>query len=166
MCSDPTPCQALCWVLARMLSGWPALPPAPKLLCASAQLSFLPFTPHRPHPSIFLSSFLPFPIHPVIKPILKCSVLSITSGDGHFHTHPEMAFVLHSCLTFSNPREPHLTREGPGPPLSPFIPVACPPYFALRYMLPCIKLTCECILGICVWIDMHSYVYIHLHIIV
>ena len=137
------------------------------LLCLySAFLSSFHPPTAPPRPSIFLSSFLPFPIHSVIKPILKCSVLSITSGDGHFHSHPEMAFVLHGCLTFSSPREPHLTLEGPGPPLSPFIPVASPPYFALRYMLSCIKLTCECISGICVWIDMHSYVYIHLHIIV
>ena len=58
------------------------------------------------------------------------------------------------------------TQESPGPPLSPYIPVASPPYFALRHMLSCIKPTCDCILGIYVWIDRHSHVYTHSHMIV
>ena len=58
------------------------------------------------------------------------------------------------------------TQEGPGPPLSPYIPVASPPYFALRHMLSCIKPTCDCLLGIHVWRDRHSHVYIHSHMIV
>lgn len=117
--SVPALGQALCWVLAWTgcsLAGLPShLPPnSPVLPERHAQPSFLPSLP----PS-YPSSFLAFPVHSVIKSILKCTVLSIKSDDRRVHSHPEMTFILQGRPTCSNLREPHPMGEGPGPPLSP-----------------------------------------------